>query len=126
MANDIVKWSNATKGFGLVEPKTGGGDIFVHISAPERAGIAQPNGGQGRAGHHLRNRNRPRHRSCSGLRHGEAVRLTGASARRLRSPEVLFGMFRRAEHGCRKEAVGQDPRGAKDIPHGRPPQPWLA
>ncbi|RWR47612.1 cold-shock protein [Sinirhodobacter ferrireducens] len=49
MANDIVKWSNATKGFGLVEPKTGGGDIFVHISAPERAGrAAQWRAGTGR------------------------------------------------------------------------------
>ena len=46
MANGTVKWFNSTKGFGLIEPKNGGRDIFVHISALERAGIAQLNDGQ--------------------------------------------------------------------------------
>ena len=46
MANGTVKWFNATKGFGFIEPKNGGRDIFVHISALERAGIAQLNDGQ--------------------------------------------------------------------------------
>ncbi len=39
MANGTVKWFNGTKGFGFVEPSDGSGDVFVHISAVERAGL---------------------------------------------------------------------------------------
>ena len=39
MPNGTVKWFNATKGFGFIEPETGGPDAFVHISAVERAGL---------------------------------------------------------------------------------------
>jgi cold shock protein len=46
MANGTVKWFNATKGFGFIAPATGGKDVFVHISAMERAGIRQLNDGQ--------------------------------------------------------------------------------
>ena len=39
MANGTVKWFNATKGFGFIAPETGSKDVFVHISAIERAGL---------------------------------------------------------------------------------------
>lgn len=40
MTTGTVKWFNATKGFGFIQPDNGGKDAFVHISAVERAGIA--------------------------------------------------------------------------------------
>jgi cold shock protein len=46
MAQGTVKWFNATKGFGFIQPDTGGADAFVHISAVERAGLSGLNEGQ--------------------------------------------------------------------------------
>jgi CspA family cold shock protein len=46
MAQGSVKWFNATKGFGFIAPKDGGKDVFVHISAVERAGLRTLNDGQ--------------------------------------------------------------------------------
>lgn len=46
MANGTVKWFNATKGFGFIAPEGGGDDVFVHISAVERAGLRGLNDGQ--------------------------------------------------------------------------------
>ena len=46
MAKGTVKWFNGTKGFGFIEPETGGKDVFVHISAVEKAGLRDLNEGQ--------------------------------------------------------------------------------
>ncbi|WP_299359333.1 cold-shock protein [uncultured Paracoccus sp.] len=46
MARGTVKWFNTTKGFGFIAPEGGKNDVFVHISAVERAGIRQLNDGQ--------------------------------------------------------------------------------
>jgi CspA family cold shock protein len=45
MANGIVKWFNPMKGFGFIQPEQGGPDVFVHISALERAGLKTLNEG---------------------------------------------------------------------------------
>jgi cold shock protein len=39
MATGTVKWFNATKGYGFIQPANGGKDVFLHVSALERAGI---------------------------------------------------------------------------------------
>ncbi len=46
MSRGTVKWFNPTKGFGFIETSDGGNDVFIHISALERAGIATVNEGQ--------------------------------------------------------------------------------
>jgi CspA family cold shock protein len=46
MAKGTVKWFNATKGFGFIQPSSGGKDVFVHISAVEKAGLSTLNEGQ--------------------------------------------------------------------------------
>jgi cold shock protein len=46
MATGTVKWFNAQKGYGFIQPDDGGKDVFVHISAVERAGLYNLNEGQ--------------------------------------------------------------------------------
>jgi CspA family cold shock protein len=46
MATGIVKWFNATKGFGFIAPDGGGKDVFVHVTAVQRAGLQALSEGQ--------------------------------------------------------------------------------
>lgn len=46
MTTGTVKWFNSQKGFGFIQPETGDKDVFVHISAVERAGLGSLNEGQ--------------------------------------------------------------------------------
>ncbi len=46
MATGTVKWFNATKGFGFIQPEDGSKDVFLHISAVEGAGLQSPADGQ--------------------------------------------------------------------------------
>jgi cold shock protein len=46
VAIGTVKWFNPTKGYGFIQPQGGGKDVFVHISAVERAGLSSLNEGQ--------------------------------------------------------------------------------
>ncbi len=46
MSVGTVKWFNSTKGFGFIQPDSGEADVFVHISAVERAGMSNLNEGQ--------------------------------------------------------------------------------
>jgi cold shock protein len=46
MTQGTVKWFNGQKGFGFIQPDDGGKDVFVHISAVERAGLSNLNEGQ--------------------------------------------------------------------------------
>ena len=46
MSSGTVKWFNPAKGFGFIQPDDGSADVFVHISAVERAGLSTLNEGQ--------------------------------------------------------------------------------
>ena len=54
MSNGTVKWFNSTKGYGFIQPEEGGKDVFVHVSAVERAGLRGLNEGQ-RVSYELQN-----------------------------------------------------------------------
>ena len=57
MQKGTVKWFNPTKGYGFIKPTVGDKDVFVHISAVERAGLIDP---QRKSGHRIRPRGKSR------------------------------------------------------------------
>ena len=59
MAKGAVKWFNPTKGYGFIQPVGGGKDVFVHISAVERAGLTSLNDAQAVEYEVLQNRDKP-------------------------------------------------------------------
>ncbi len=65
MPTGTVKWFNPTKGYGFIQPQGGGKDVFVHISAVERAGLNTLNEGQTAEYHEASNKGK---RSAENLR----------------------------------------------------------
>ena len=63
MQKGTVKWFNPTKGYGFIRPSTGDKDVFVHISAVERAGLSTLNEGQTLEYELVSNRGSPRRRT---------------------------------------------------------------
>ena len=79
MPQGTVKWFNPTKGYGFIQPQEGGKDVFVHISAVERAGLTTLNEGQSRS---VRTRREPR-QDVRGEPQGQVTRR----------PRLTFGLF---------------------------------
>ena len=96
MATGTVKWFNATKGFGFIQPGGGGKDVFVHISAVQRAGLTGLNEGQQIEYEIVSNRGR----EFGGKSEGAVIYFQGSGSRRLlrntakfRSPAFQPGFF---------------------------------
>lgn len=93
MANGVVKWFNPAKGFGFIQPEDGGQDVFVHIAAVERSGLAGLNEGD-QVNYELEEDRRSGKTSAGQLRvtgHGAVPAGGGAGARGPRPPRSFDG-----------------------------------
>jgi cold shock protein len=88
MARGSVKWFNPTKGYGFIQPQDGGKDVFVHISAVERAGLGTLNEGQQVEYEIEENRGKT---SAVNLKVGDLTRISGDAVLTDNSVWVLRG-----------------------------------
>ena len=75
MSTGTVKWFNPTKGYGFIQPQGGGQDVFVHISAVEKAGLSTLNEGQQVEFQVVSNRGNHPRRILRSSDHGDQIAL---------------------------------------------------
>ena len=115
MAIGTVKWFNPTKGYGFIQPDTGGKDVFVHISAVERAGLSSLNEGAKVSYEVVANRGKEvRRKSQSRIK----IVLSARWQTKWKRPQPLNQLRVITRHRLKGDATDnwQPPR----IEHGRP------
>src|SRR3954462_11078050 len=120
MASGQVKWFNPTKGYGFIQPSDGGKDVFVHISAVERAGLSSLNEGQRVEYELVTNRGKTSAENPKVRRSTPRIGFECAGE----SPRILFFdprcHERAVHHNLRR--LGCLPGKAGSVPRGRTPR----